>query len=193
MSPNVLAAGRGRSIGRVSPTPHSPTPSIIASGPSSTAVLANGMLQLRVNTSVRSPPQVVPSKFSIGSSVCGRHPRALVGERGLQVEHAVLQADAGREDLERRARHVALLVRVPEQRIARRRVVEREHGSGGLEVRVGDEVGVVAGEAPHRLHRPGGRLDHDHRALTLAQRVAGDLLQVVADRHPHRCRSRRLR
>ena len=37
----------------------------------SRAVLAKAMLQLRVNTSVRSPPHVVPSKFWIGSFVCG--------------------------------------------------------------------------------------------------------------------------
>ena len=67
----MLAAGRGRSIGIGSPTPHAATPSSIRWTPMSRAILAKAMLQLRAKTSVRSPPHVVPSKFSMGSVVWG--------------------------------------------------------------------------------------------------------------------------
>ena len=164
------------------------------STPMSTASLANGMLQLRVNTSVRSPPHVVPSKFSIGSVGLRRDPRVLVGERGGEVGHAGLQGDARRQHLERRARHVALLVGVGEQRVAGRRVEEREDVGRRVEVGVDDQVRVVGREAPHRLHRAGRRLEHDHRALALAEGVLGGLLQVGAhgrDAPCPSCRGRR--
>jgi hypothetical protein len=69
--PKRLFAGRGRSIGIVSPTPHLFTPSTIFWAPSSTAMRAKGMLQLRKNTSVIDPPHDSFWKFWIGSVVCG--------------------------------------------------------------------------------------------------------------------------
>ena len=146
------------------------------------------MLQLRVNTSVRSPPHVVPSKFSIGSFVCGGTNSLSSGNVVDEVDDAVLQGDAGGQDLERRARHVALLVGVAEQRVARVGLEERDHVACPVEVGVGDQVRVVGREAPHRPHGAGRRLDHDDRALALAEGVLGDLLEVAAQRHLHGAR-----
>ena len=186
--PNVLAAGRGRSIGTASPTPQSATPLSMASQPTSTASWAKGMLQLRVNTWVRSPPQRSPPKFSIGSVVCGGTHSVLFSNCESRVTLPACRAMLGRQHLERRARHVALLVGVGEQRIAGRGLQEREHRLGLVEVGVDDEVGVVGREAPHRLDGAGRRVHHDHRPLAIAERVLGDLLQVVADRRAHRAR-----
>src|SRR5215216_5380139 len=66
-----LLAGLGRSMGTVWLKPKASDVETIASALASTAVWAKGMLQLRRNTSSKSPPQVVPPKFSIGLSVNG--------------------------------------------------------------------------------------------------------------------------
>ena len=165
-SPAAAGSGRGRrsartcwrpgGAGRSAPARRRPSrrrPRPCASTPTSRAILANGMLQLRVNTSVRSPPHVVPSKFWIGSFVCGGTHSFSSGNVVDRSSDAVLQGDARRQDLERRARHVALLVRVGQQRVAGVRLEEREDVAGAVEVGVGDLVRVVAREAPHRLHR----------------------------------------
>ena len=65
------------------------------------------------------------------------------------------RAMLGGDHLERRARHVALLVGVGEQRLAGIGLQEREHVAGRVEVGVGDQVGVVARVAPHRHDRAG--------------------------------------
>ena len=55
--PNVDHAAPGRSNGSCSSKPNLLTPFTNSDGPTVTAVWANGMLQLRRNTSARSPPQ----------------------------------------------------------------------------------------------------------------------------------------
>ena len=131
VAPNVLAAGRGRSIGhRLADAPLGDARRPSRSTPRSRAILANGMLQLRVNTSVRSPPHVVPSKFSIGSSVCGGTNSLSSGNVGRRSTTPFSQGDAGGQDLERRARHVALLVGVGRAAGRRAALEEREHVAG---------------------------------------------------------------
>ena len=130
------------------------------SGPSSSAVWANG----DVARAAEHLGEVATADACRRSSGSGRWSAAartrVVGlPEAVECDHTGVERGAGGEHLERRARHVALLVRVGEQRIAfvgleLGDVVERR-----VVVGVGDEVGVEARLAPHRDHGAGLDLD----------------------------------
>lgn len=88
-------------------------------------------------------------------------------------------------DLERRAGEVALAVRLGQQRLGRRRLVQGLGPGSGLGVVVGQQVRVEGRVRPHGEHRPGARVERHHRPPTVTEGVAGGLLEVLAHRQHH--------
>ena len=114
-----------------------------------------------------------------------RRPRARVLERARVRQDPGLQTDRGRDDLERGARHVALLICVREQRLAG--IIEQALQVGVRRARVmtRDHVRVERGVRVHREH--GARADVEHHCGTLppAQGRLRRLLQVGAQGQLH--------
>ncbi len=98
----------------------------------------------------------------------------------------VLERGGGGDHLERRARHVALLVGVREQRLLGEAVEEREHlfGLGGV-VHC-DVVRVEGRPAVHGQHASRAGVEHHDRALSTPEQFTGLRLQVGAQRDAHR-------
>ena len=174
-SPTVLAAAPGRSIGIVladAPALRCPPRTARARARARsgrTACCTSGRTPWRSRRR-RCVPLVVLDRV-VGLR---RQELALVGEDAVERDDAVVEGDAGGQHLERRARHVALLVGVGEQRVARVGLQLGEVGVGVVVVDVGDQVGVVARVAPHRLDRAGLRLHQHDRALAVAEQELGD-------------------
>ena len=165
-SPKQLAAGAGRSIGTFSPMPHFFGPSTIRSGPSSMASLGERDVAAAVEDLDHVPPHAVPPKFWIGSVVCGgTYSRSSPGTARSSEVTPFSKRDRRRDDLEARARHVPLLVRVGEQRLAGQGIEERQRVFGLAGVVHGDVGRVEARVADHRDHRAGVRIHHHDRAL----------------------------
>ncbi len=114
-----------------------------------------------------------------------RQPLLLVGPIAIQAGDTGLESDARGDDLEARARHVALLISVGQHRLVVERVIEREICLGRGLVVSRDLVGIEAGVADHRENRPGCRVHHDDRAFAETQLLGRQLLQVGSNGQHH--------
>ena len=104
----------------------------------------------------------------------------LLGERGLRRDRAGAQAGDRRDDLEHGTRHVAAKRRARQQGIVGIVLERLERLHGGA--RVGDRRGVVRRCRGEREDLAGRGVEHDDRALPVAQRADGRPLQVVGQR-----------
>ena len=118
--PRLLAAAPPMSSGISSPIPHA-----VAAGEERLDAHGDGGLGERdVAAAGEHLGEVAAADAAVVvlDRVVGlrRHPFAFVGERRVQDERSVLQADPGGDHLERRPRHEALLVGPRQQRVDRR-------------------------------------------------------------------------
>ena len=117
-------------------------------------------------------------KPSTSSPVFSAARLLLVGRRGRDRPGA--EAGHGGHDLEHRAGHVPPQRRARQERLGRVGLERLERRLGGVRVR--DRGRVVGRGRGERQHLAGRRVEHDHRAASLAERRHGRPLQVVGQR-----------
>ncbi len=185
--PNVLAAAGQLVVDERDPQPDAPR--LHAVEHSRDADVEGGLGERDVAAAAEHLAQVAAA---VGAVVVldrvgclRRHPLDEALELAVQGDRAGVESDAGGQHLERRARHVALLVGVGEQRVAWRFEELLEGCTGGIEVGIDDPVRVVRRVAVHRHHGPGLDVEHHDRSVATAKRLAGRLLEVGAQRHVH--------
>ncbi len=180
MLPNVLAAGRGRSIGIGSPMPHARCrrPSPRARGPWPTG--RTGCCSCGGTPRRGRRRRGCRCSSGSGRSSAAAPTRVRSANWLSSVATAAVEGGAGREHLERRARHVPLLVRVGEQWVAWRVLQFGDDVLGDVVVGVGERVRVERRVAVHRADGAGLRFDHGDRAVLSAEEELGGALDVVA-------------
>ncbi len=181
MLPNVLAVGRGRSIGSCSPIPHA----CVARDHRLRAEERGELRKGDVAAAGEHGGQIAATQAPVVvlDRIVGlrRHPFAFVGELAVEGGDAALERDPGGDHLERRSWHVALLVRLGEQRIAGGVLQVGDGLLGDVEVGVDERVRVERRVAVHRSDRAGLRFDHGDRTALATEEELGGPLRVVAD------------
>ena len=127
------AAGRRRRAGRSAASRRCPTSWCRRPSPPARARWPSGRTGCcSCGRRPRPSCRRTPCRRSSGSGrwSAAARTRVSTGNDAVERGDAVLEGDDGRDDLEARARHVPLLVRVGQQRLAGQCVEERQHVSG---------------------------------------------------------------